>query len=102
MHIYDQRKVSNKPIYINLKYKKAGETLNAYFAEWKEGRSQWLRVELFRFQSNHGSTNFEVLLDEFSTYYCGPWSIFIEGIEFKAIPSVSRIVSACLCFFEFI
>ncbi|CAH1435132.1 unnamed protein product [Lactuca virosa] len=83
----DRRKVSSRPIYVNLKYKE-GETLNAYFAEWKEGGSQWSRVELFRFLSNHGSTNFEVLLKSFSKYYCGTWGIFIEGIEFKAIPSV--------------
>ncbi|KAL7600060.1 hypothetical protein Lser_V15G21996 [Lactuca serriola] len=84
----DRRKVSSRPIYVNLKYKKEGETLNAYFAEWKEGGSQWLRVELFQFFSDHGSTNFEVLLKNFSKYYCGTWGIFIEGIEFKAIPSV--------------
>ncbi|CAI9284289.1 unnamed protein product [Lactuca saligna] len=85
---YDRRKVSNRPIYINLKYKKAGETLNAYFAEWKEGGSQWLRVELFRFQSDHRSTDFEFLLESFSKYYCGIGGIFVEGIEFNAIPMV--------------
>ncbi|KAL7601910.1 hypothetical protein Lser_V15G21989 [Lactuca serriola] len=85
---YDRRKVSSRPIYINLKYKKAGETLNAYFAEWKEGGSQWLRVELFRFQSDHRSTDFEFLLESFSKYYCGIGGIFVEGIEFNAIPMV--------------
>ncbi|KAI3506190.1 hypothetical protein L1887_28546 [Cichorium endivia] len=83
----DRRKVSSRPIYVNLKYKKAGETLNAYFAEWKEGGSQWLRVELLRFSSNHGRTDFEVLLDSFSKYYCGTGDMFIEGIEFRAIRS---------------
>lgn len=99
---YDRRKVSSRPIYINFKYKKAGETLNAYFAEWKEGGSQWLRVELFRFQSNHRSTDFEFLLVSFSKYYCGIGGIFVEGIEFNAIPMVNQIVSFPLFFFVFI
>ncbi|KAI3506186.1 hypothetical protein L1887_28542 [Cichorium endivia] len=85
----DRRKVSNRPIYVNLKYKKAGETLNAYFAEWKEGGSQWMRVELLRFSSNRGSTDFEVLLESFSKYYCGTGGIFVEGIEFQAIRSAN-------------
>ncbi|KAI3691120.1 hypothetical protein L2E82_49338 [Cichorium intybus] len=85
----DRRKVSNRPIYVNLKYKKAGETLNSYFAEWKEGGSQWLGVELLRFSSNRGSTDFEVVLESFSKYYCGTGGIFVEGIEFQAIRSAN-------------
>ncbi|KAI3506193.1 hypothetical protein L1887_28549 [Cichorium endivia] len=83
----DRRKVSSKPLYVNLKYTKAGETLNAYFAEWKEG-SEWLTVELFRFWSDKGSIDFEVLLESFCTHYCGRRGIFVEGIEFQAIQSV--------------
>ncbi|KAI3691122.1 hypothetical protein L2E82_49340 [Cichorium intybus] len=83
----DRRKVSSRPLYVNLKYTKAGETLNAYFAEWKGG-SEWLTVELFRFWSDKESIDFEVLLESFSTHYCGRRGIFVEGIEFQAIQSV--------------
>lgn len=83
----DRRKVSSRPIYVNLKYQMAGETLNAYFAEWK-AESKWLTVELFRFLSKKGSTDFDVLLKGLSLYYCGSGGIFIEGIEFQAIRSV--------------
>ena len=84
----DRRKVSSRPIYVNLKYQMAGETLNAYFAEWK-AESKWLTVELFQFFSNGGCIDFDVLLKGFSLYYCGSGGIFIEGIEFQAIRSVS-------------
>ncbi|XP_052620150.1 uncharacterized protein LOC111907996 isoform X2 [Lactuca sativa] len=83
----DRRKVSSRPLYVNLKYKKAGETLSAYFAEWEVG-SEWLKVELFRFSSKNGSVNFEILLESLSQYYCGRGAIYIEGIEFQAIRSV--------------
>lgn len=86
----DRRKISSRPLYVNLKYKKAGETLNAYFAEWRAG-SKWLAIELFRFWNNNETTNFDVLLESFSSYYCGNLGIFIEGIEFQAIPSVDCI-----------
>ncbi|GJT39790.1 probable serine/threonine-protein kinase PBL28 [Tanacetum coccineum] len=32
-----RRKISSLPLYVNLRYKKDGETLNAYFAEWSVG-----------------------------------------------------------------
>ncbi|GJR54857.1 phloem protein 2-like protein [Tanacetum coccineum] len=38
-----RRKISSLPLYVNLRYKKDGETLNAYFAEWRAG-SEWKRV----------------------------------------------------------
>ncbi|KAJ9556384.1 hypothetical protein OSB04_010998 [Centaurea solstitialis] len=79
-----RRKVSKRPLYVNLKYKKAGETLNAYFAEWRSD-SNWLAIELFRFWNNNETTDFDVLLESFSSYYCGNLGIFIEGIEFQAI-----------------
>ncbi|XP_052620548.1 uncharacterized protein LOC111882949 isoform X1 [Lactuca sativa] len=85
----DRRKVSSRPLYVNLKYKKSDETLNAYFAEWKTG-SNWLTIELFRFWNNdkESAIEFDVLLESFSRYYCGSGGIFVEGIEFQAIHHV--------------
>nr|KAJ0206166.1 hypothetical protein LSAT_V11C500240150 [Lactuca sativa] len=83
----DKRKVSSRPLYVNLKYKKAGETLSAYFAEWEVG-TEWLKVKLFQFSSNNGSIDVEILLESLSQYYCGRGAIYIEGIEFQAIRSV--------------
>lgn len=89
----DRRKVSSRPLYVNLKYKKAGETLSAYFAEWEVG-TEWLKVKLFQFSSNNGSIDVEILLESLSQYYCGRGAIYIEGIEFQAIRSVSQIMHA--------
>ncbi|PWA44710.1 serine/threonine-protein kinase, active site protein [Artemisia annua] len=43
----DSSKVSSKPAYVNLKYKKGSETLYAYFATWRD--DNWMTVELCRF-----------------------------------------------------
>nr|GEV14799.1 protein kinase-like domain, phloem protein 2-like protein [Tanacetum cinerariifolium] len=43
----DPRKVSSKPAYVNLKYKKGNETVHAYFATWRD--DNWMTVELCRF-----------------------------------------------------
>ncbi|KAI3792906.1 hypothetical protein L2E82_06799 [Cichorium intybus] len=83
----DRRKVSSRPLYVNLKYKKSGEALNAYFAEWKAG-GNWLTIELFRFWNNNETMEFDFLLESFSRYYCGSLGIFVEGIEFQAINNV--------------
>ncbi|KAL4583916.1 hypothetical protein LXL04_008502 [Taraxacum kok-saghyz] len=80
----DRRKDSNRPLYVNLKYKKSGENLNAYFAEWGVG-SNWLAIELFRFWNDTEIIEFDVLLESFSVYYCGSGGIFIEGIKFQAM-----------------
>ncbi|KAL4557933.1 hypothetical protein LXL04_036128 [Taraxacum kok-saghyz] len=85
----DRRKVSNRPLYVNLKYKKSSETLNTYFAEWIAG-SNWLTIELFRFWNDKENIEFDVLLESFSRYYCGSRGIFIEGIRFQAIHSVNH------------
>ncbi|GJX96714.1 kinase-like domain, phloem protein 2-like protein [Tanacetum coccineum] len=39
----DSRKVSSKPAYVNLKYKKGSETLHAYFATWRD--DNWMTVK---------------------------------------------------------
>ncbi|XP_071696996.1 uncharacterized protein [Rutidosis leptorrhynchoides] len=80
----DRRKISSRPVYVNLKYKKSGETLNAYFAKWK-AESDWLMIELFRFWNNKESIDFDVSLKSFSRYYCGSGGIFVEGLEFNPI-----------------
>ena len=43
----DSRKVSSKPAYVNLKYKKGSETLYAYFATWRD--VNWMTIELCQF-----------------------------------------------------
>ncbi|KAD4384977.1 hypothetical protein E3N88_25145 [Mikania micrantha] len=83
------RKVSSQLLYVNLKYKMAGETLNAYFAKWRDG-GEWLMVELFRFWNNNETINCDILLESFSHYYCGNWGIFVEGLEFNAIHSLEE------------
>ncbi|KAL7600063.1 hypothetical protein Lser_V15G21992 [Lactuca serriola] len=83
----DKRKVSSRPLYVNLKYMMAGETLSAYFAVWEVG-TEWLKVKLFQFSSNNGSIDVEILLESLSQYYCGRGAIYIEGIEFQAIRNV--------------
>ncbi|KAK1435952.1 hypothetical protein QVD17_01725 [Tagetes erecta] len=79
----NRRKVSTRPLYVNLKYKMAGETLNAYFAKWT-AEGDWLMVELFRFCNDNETTEFDILLESFSIYHCGNWGIFVEGLEFRA------------------
>ncbi|KAJ9546704.1 hypothetical protein OSB04_019247 [Centaurea solstitialis] len=86
----DRRKVSSRPLYVNLKYRVEGKALHAYFAEWKDGGS-WLTIELFRFWSNKGIFDLDIVLEGFSRYYCGSGAIVVEGIEFQRIHSVSRI-----------
>ncbi|KAD4384972.1 hypothetical protein E3N88_25140 [Mikania micrantha] len=83
------RKVSSQPLYVNLKYKMAGETLIAYFAKWRDG-GEWLMVELFQFWNNNEAINCDILLESFSHYYCGNWGIFVEGLEFNAIHSLKE------------
>ncbi|GJR56283.1 phloem protein 2-like protein [Tanacetum coccineum] len=87
----DRIKISSMPLYINLKYKKEGETLNTYFAQWKTG-NKWLMVELFRFVNKDQTTHFEVLLESFSRYYCSRRAIFVEGIEFRPV-TVDAVVN---------
>ncbi|KAJ0638969.1 putative protein kinase RLK-Pelle-CrRLK1L-1 family [Helianthus annuus] len=79
-------KISSKPKYVNLMYKKENETLHAYFAIWR--KDKWMMVELYRFLNNKDCGDFEVLLESFSRCYCGNGPIYIEGIEFRAINNV--------------
>lgn len=85
----NKRKVSSWPLYVNLKYKMAGEICNAYFANWRTG-GEGLMVELFRFWNTNETEHCDILLESFSRYYCGNWGIFVEGVEFNAIASVSH------------
>ncbi|GJR17399.1 serine/threonine-protein kinase, active site protein [Tanacetum coccineum] len=64
------------------------ETLHAYFATWRD--EEWMIIELCRFLNHKKDTNFEVLLESFSQYYCERNGIYIEGIEFRAIPDVNN------------
>lgn len=83
----DSRKYSSKSRYVNLKYKKGGENLHAYFARWRD--DEWMMIELYRFLCEKKDTKFEVLLESFSRYYCGKSSIYVEGIQFRVIDNVS-------------
>ncbi|KAJ0873146.1 putative protein kinase RLK-Pelle-CrRLK1L-1 family [Helianthus annuus] len=84
----DAKIYSSKPMYVNLKYKKGGENLHAYFATWRD--DQWMMIELGRFLCDKKDTNFEVFLESFSRYYCGNGPIYVEGIEFRVINIVKN------------
>ncbi|KAK1435953.1 hypothetical protein QVD17_01726 [Tagetes erecta] len=87
----NRRKVSTQPLYVNLKYKMAGETSNAYFAKWTAG-GEWLMAKLFQFCNDNETTDFDLLLESFSIYHnCGNWGVYVEGLEFSAIHSVSTL-----------
>lgn len=79
----DSRKVSSKPTYVNLKFRKGSETLHSYFATWRD--NDWMMIELYRFLNDKEDAIFELILESFSPYYCGEGAIYVEGIEYRAI-----------------
>jgi serine/threonine protein kinase len=83
----DSRKVSSKPMCVNLKYKKGLETLHAYFATWRD--KDWMMIELYQFLNQSEDVVFEFLLESFSSHYCGEGTVYVEGIEFRAVDNVS-------------
>lgn len=83
----DPKQVPSKLMYVDLKYKKGNERMHAYFAEQRD--DEWMMIELFRFFNYKQDTEFEVLLESFSRYYCGSGAIYVEGIEFRAIDNAS-------------
>ncbi|KAJ0503367.1 putative protein kinase RLK-Pelle-CrRLK1L-1 family [Helianthus annuus] len=87
------RKSQAKRMYVNLKYKMGNESLNAYFATWRE--DGWMMIELFQFLNHKKDTDFEVLLESFSRCYCGSDSIYIEGIQFQAMDNASFKIFFC-------
>ncbi|KAJ0503372.1 putative phloem protein [Helianthus annuus] len=87
------RKSQAKRMYVNLKYKMGNESLNAYFATWRE--DGWMMIELFQFLNHKKDTDFEVLLESFSRCYCGSDSIYIEGIQFQAMDNASFKILFC-------
>ncbi|KAM0065844.1 putative protein kinase RLK-Pelle-L-LEC family [Helianthus debilis subsp. tardiflorus] len=84
----DSRKISSKPMYVNLKYKKGREKLQAYYATRRD--NNWMNIELCQFLSHKKDTNFDVLLESLSRYHCGNSSIYVEGIEFRVINTVKN------------
>ncbi|GKD98750.1 kinase-like domain, phloem protein 2-like protein [Tanacetum coccineum] len=82
----DSRKVSSKPMYVNLKYRVGSENLYAYFAKQRD--EEWMTIELYRFMNQKEDVMFTFLLESFSLYYCGDSAIYVEGIEFRAIDKV--------------
>ncbi|KAI7731908.1 hypothetical protein M8C21_027229, partial [Ambrosia artemisiifolia] len=53
----ESRKSEAKRMYVNLKYKMGNESLNAYFATWRE--DGWMMIELFQFLNHKKDTDFE-------------------------------------------
>ncbi|GJW47032.1 kinase-like domain, phloem protein 2-like protein, partial [Tanacetum coccineum] len=84
----DSRKVSTKPMYVNLKYRVGSENLHAYFAKQRD--EEWMTIELYRFMNQKEDVMFTFLLESFSLYYCGDSAIYVEGIEFRAIDRVKH------------
>ncbi|XP_071741425.1 uncharacterized protein [Rutidosis leptorrhynchoides] len=82
--------VSRKLTYVNLKYKMGDKTLHSYFATQRDDNSGWMTIELCHFLKQKQDTVFEVLLESFSRCYCESRSIYVQGIEFKAIDKVNR------------
>ncbi|GKD37694.1 kinase-like domain, phloem protein 2-like protein, partial [Tanacetum coccineum] len=85
----DSRKFSSKPVYVNLKYRKGHKSsMYTYFATWRD--EQWMMIELQRFSNQNKEVVFEFLLESFSSYYCGDATVYVEGIEFRAIDKVKH------------
>ncbi|KAI3704453.1 hypothetical protein L1987_74673 [Smallanthus sonchifolius] len=82
------KKSQAKRMYVNLKYKMGNESVQAYFATWRE--DGWMMITLFQFLNHQKNTDFEVLLESFSRCYCGRHSVYIEGIQFQAIDNVEH------------
>ncbi|CAI9260025.1 unnamed protein product [Lactuca saligna] len=80
--------VLGKPLYVNLKYKIGRKSSHAYFATWRD--NDWMMIELCRFFNNKTDTVHKFLLESFSRYYCGDNTIFVEGVEFRAIDNVKH------------
>ncbi|GJZ15232.1 kinase-like domain, phloem protein 2-like protein [Tanacetum coccineum] len=84
----DSRKFSTKPMYVNLKYRKGRETLQAYFAIQRD--KNWMMIELYRFLNQNEDVVLKFLLECFSSYDCGYGAIYVEGIEFRATDKVKH------------
>ncbi|XP_071739345.1 uncharacterized protein [Rutidosis leptorrhynchoides] len=83
--------VSRKLTYVNLKYRMGDKTLHSYFATQRDDDSGWMMIELCHFlKQKQEDTVFEVLLESFSGCYCESRSIYVQGIEFKAIDKVNK------------
>ena len=83
----DSRKVSTKPMYVNLKYRVGSENLHAYFAKQRD--EEWMMIELCRFLNQNEHVMFTFLIESFSSVYCGDGAIYVKGIEFLTIDKVS-------------
>ncbi|KAK9060529.1 hypothetical protein SSX86_021233 [Deinandra increscens subsp. villosa] len=84
----DSRNVSKNPMYVDLEYKMVGnKTLHAYFAKWRD--DEWMTIELCRFFKQKQAVMFKGLLKSLSPYYYRDHdSIYVQGIEFRAIDNV--------------
>ncbi|GJW33817.1 kinase-like domain, phloem protein 2-like protein [Tanacetum coccineum] len=84
----ESRNFASKPMYVDLNYTKGHESLNAYFATWRN--DGWMMIELYRFLNKNEDVVFEFLLECFSSFHCGDGGICVEGIEFRAIEKVKH------------
>ncbi|XP_071739334.1 uncharacterized protein [Rutidosis leptorrhynchoides] len=89
----DPIRVSRELTYVNLKYKMGSKTLHSYFATHIDDDSGWMMIELCQFLKQKEDTFYEVSLDSFSRYYCEGRSIYVQGIEFKAIDKGQQLPS---------
>ncbi|GJT43606.1 kinase-like domain, phloem protein 2-like protein, partial [Tanacetum coccineum] len=65
----DSKHFTDKPMYVNLRYRNGHKSLHAYFAPWRD--EQWMMIELHRFLNHNENVVFEFLLESFSSYYSG-------------------------------
>ncbi|GJU10050.1 kinase-like domain, phloem protein 2-like protein [Tanacetum coccineum] len=84
----ESRMFASKPMYIDLNYTKGHESLNAYFATWRD--NDWMMIELYRFLNKNEDVVFEFLLECFSSLHYGDGAVYVEGIEFRAIENVKH------------
>ena len=96
----DSRKVSTKPMYVNLKYRVGSENLHAYFAKQRD--EEWMMIELYRFLNQNEDVMFTFLIESFSSCYCGDGAIYVEGIEFLAIDKVSLEIYVGFILYSFV
>ncbi|GJS60803.1 kinase-like domain, phloem protein 2-like protein [Tanacetum coccineum] len=84
----DSKQFTDKPMYVNLRYRNGHKSLHAYFATWRD--EKWMMIELNRFLNQNEDVVFEFLFESFSSYYSGDVAVYVEGIEFQAIENVEH------------
>ncbi|GKB74789.1 kinase-like domain, phloem protein 2-like protein [Tanacetum coccineum] len=84
----DSKQFTDKPMYVNLRYRNGHKSLHAYFATWRD--EKWMMIKLNRFLNQNEDVVIEFLFESFSSYYSGDVAVYVEGIEFQAIENVEH------------